>query len=360
MGPDVALRLGEVAERIAAAERVLITCHRGPDGDSVGAMIALAALLRAHGKKAILFHPDLVPRRLKWLPLVRTFVRQLKSKARFELTVVVDCADPRLLCSSFPGRDVTGEVIALDHHTAALPFGDIYVCDPEAASVGVLVARMADHLGWAISPDAALALYVSLVSDTGSFRHANTNAEALHLAARLVGLGVDPWFVNERLFERVSIARYRLLGRVLSGLELVLDGKIAFMTITYEMVKQAGASWDDTFDMVNYARALDGVECGVLFTPGKRGGVRVSMRSKGKDIDAGAMCKLFGGGGHRGAAGCVIEGNLESVRHCMGRALAQALGMTWPERSLPESTQVNDPAAGEAEKVGPERELAGG
>jgi bifunctional oligoribonuclease and PAP phosphatase NrnA len=328
VGADaVAAHLGEVAERIAAASSVLVTCHRGPDGDSVGSMIALAALLRQQGKSAVLYSRDLVPRRLKWLPLCRGFVRKLAEGARFDVTVVMDCADQKLLGSWFPGPAMTGELIALDHHTSAQPFGDIYLCDPEAASTGVLVARIARHLSWPISTEAALGLYVSLVSDTGSFRYSNTNAEALALASLLIERGVDPWDISERLFERASLARYRLLASALSGLELVLEGKVALMTITDEMIKQSGAAWEDSIDMVNYARGLAGVECGVLFTPARRGGVRVSLRSKGRDVDAGAVCALFGGGGHRGAASCMLDCDMAEARERALGALAEALGV---------------------------------
>lgn len=318
--------LEQAAARIAAADKILLTCHLGPDGDSVGSMVALAALLRAQGKQATLYNPDLVPRRLKWMPLVKTFTHRLNRASRYQVTVVVDCGDRKLLGPDFPGPEVTGELIALDHHAASNPFGDLYVCDPEAASVGVLVARIARHLGWPIDPDAGVGMWVSLISDTGSFRYSNTNAEALELAAALVAGGVDPWHVSERMSERASINKYKLLSAALATLELDLDGKVAFMTISEEMVKAAGASWEDSEGTVNYTRSIKGVDCGVLITPAKQGGIRVSMRSKGHFIDAGAVAQGFGGGGHVGAAGCTLPGNdLGAARATIRDALAAAL-----------------------------------
>jgi phosphoesterase RecJ-like protein len=122
---------------------------------------------------------------------------------------------------------------------------------------------------------------------------------ALRLAADLVGsYGVDPWEISERMSERGTLARYRLLSAALATLETTQRGRLSFMLITEEMVQTAGATWEDTEGMVNYARAIRGVECGVLITPAKHGGVRVSMRSKG-GIDAGEVCLQLGGGGHR-------------------------------------------------------------
>jgi phosphoesterase RecJ-like protein len=189
-----------------------------------------------------------------------------------------------------------------------------------------MVHRLAARLGWPLTADAALALYVSLFTDTGSFRYANTNAEALRLAAVLVEQhGVGPWAVSERLSEQGTLARCRLLAAALATLEPALGGHVVFMTITDEMVKAAGASWDDTDGMVNHARSIRGVECGVLVTPAKRGGVRVSLRSKGHLLDAGAVCLALGGGGHRGAAGCTLSGDLAGARTTVEAALAAAL-----------------------------------
>ncbi|HUH03828.1 MAG TPA: DHH family phosphoesterase [Kofleriaceae bacterium] len=325
MTTEVTSDIASAASRLASAERVLLTCHRGPDGDSIGSMVALGSMLRAQGKRATLFNPDLVPRRFKWMPLVRTLAHRLKPDARYDLTVVVDCGDRKLLGDDFPPPEVTGPLLALDHHASAAPFGELFVSDPNAASVGVLVARIADLLGWPIDEPAALGIFVSLVSDTGSFCYSNTNPEAFALAARLVASGVDPWTISERMNERVPLARYKLLAAALSGMELVAGGKLCFMIITHDMVKAANAAWEHTEGMVNYARSIDGVECGVLITPAKRGGVRVSLRSKARVIDAGAICAELGGGGHPGAAGCAIEGSLEDARARIQAVLEAAL-----------------------------------
>lgn len=337
--------LARAAEHVAAAEHVLLTSHRHPDGDAVGSLSALAALLRVNGKRFTLYNPDPVPRLLKWLPFGRTFQRTLAPDARYQLTVVVDCGDARLLGSELRSPELTGPVIVLDHHPVGVPFGDVYVCDPGAASVGVLVARLARLLSWRIDRQAALGLYVSLSSDTGSFRYASTNAEALRLAAELVELGVDPWDVAERLYERSSMGRYRLLREALGTLERRLDGKVAFMIITHEMVKRASASWDDSIDLVTYTRAIEGVECGVLLTPAKSGGTRVSMRSKGRAIDAGAVCASFGGGGHHGAAGCLIDCDVSAAMVRIEAALAATLGhdvRAESEHAHGDGTEVRD------------------
>ncbi len=321
--------LERAAADIEAAGRVMVTSHLGPDGDGVGSMVALASILRERGQRVTVYSPDLIPRALKWLPHAkRGVVHKLGEHSRFDVTVVVDCGDEKLLGRSFPGPEVTGRVIALDHHARGAAFGDLYVCDPEAASTGVLIARMAQGRGWPLPPAAALGLYVSIAADTGFFRYSNTNAEALRLAAWCVGEGgVDPGIVSERMNERNRLSRYRLLSAALATVETTLGGRVAFMTVTREMVQAARASWDDTDGLPNYVRAIEGVECGVLLTPAKQGGIRVSLRSKGAVIDAAAVCAELGGGGHRGAAGCTLPGeDLGEAKARVRAALAAALG----------------------------------
>jgi phosphoesterase RecJ-like protein len=319
--------LADAARVLTAAKRVLLTCHLGPDGDSAGSMSALAALLRAAGKKVALYNPDPIPKTLRWLPNLPHLAHKLAPDARFDVTVVVDCGDRKLLGERFPAPEITGPLLVLDHHAASRPFGTLYVCDPAAPCVGALVARLARACGWPLSPEAAPGIYVSLVADTGSFRYSNTTSEAFHLAAELVELhGVDPWNVAERLGEQAPLSRYRLLSAALATITLELGGKIAVMTVTEEMVRTAGASWADSEGLVNYARALEGVEAGLLLTPAREGkGVRVSLRSRGRAVDAGAVCLPLGGGGHKGAAGCRLTGDLASARTTILAALAAVL-----------------------------------
>jgi bifunctional oligoribonuclease and PAP phosphatase NrnA len=323
--PEVGAALARCAEVIAKATRVLLTSHRRPDGDGSGSMVGLAVLLRAHGKEPTLYCPDLVARRYQWLPLVPTWVTRLPAGAAFDCTIVVDCADEQLLGGSLPPPDVRGTLVTLDHHASARPFGDVVVWDPSAAAVGVLVARLAEHLGWPIERDAATALYVSLISDTGGFRHANTNAEALDVASRLVAAGAVPVQIAQSLEERSSSAKIRLLGAVLSTLELYCAGRVAILTVTTEMVEASRAHWEDIEGMVNWARNVDGVMVGVMLTTAKGGGVRMSMRSRSERIDVGKVCMKLGGGGHPGAGGGHLAVELADAKERVVRALDSAL-----------------------------------
>jgi bifunctional oligoribonuclease and PAP phosphatase NrnA len=317
--------LDRVAELLAGAQRVLLTSHRRPDGDGTGSMVGLASLLRGAGKEAVLYSPDLIPRRYKWLPLLKSLIHKVPSTARFDVTVIVDCADLHMVADALPPPEVRGTLVSLDHHAAGHPFGDITVCDPGAAAVSVIVARLARRLGWSLAPDAATALYVSLISDTGGFRHANTNVEAMQLAAELVAAGAQPAAIASRLEERSTPGKLRLLGAALSSIDVVCNGKVALLTVTADMVETTGGHWDDIEGFVYWARGIEGVLVGVLLTTARGGGVRVSMRARDNRLDVGAVCLGLGGGGHPGAAGCHLDTDLIGARQVVIEALGAAL-----------------------------------
>ena len=158
--------LNSACEKLRASQRVLLTSHRRPDGDGTGSMAGLASFLRAAGKEAVIYSVDPIARRYKWLPLVSDTVHTIPFDERFDCTIVVDCADVSLLGDTLPPPEVCGTLITLDHHASGRPFGDIAVWDASAAAVSVLVHRIAVHEGWPVTPEAAVPLYVSLISDT--------------------------------------------------------------------------------------------------------------------------------------------------------------------------------------------------
>lgn len=321
---SIADALERTCEALRSASRVLLTSHRRPDGDGTGSMCGLASLLAGQGKRATIYSVDPIARRYRWLPLADTAVDAIAPDETFDCTVVVDCADASLLGGALPPPSVCGTLITLDHHASGRPFGDIAVWDVEAAAVGVLVHRIARQQSWPMTADAAVSLYVSLISDTGGFRHANTNAEALQVGADLVSAGVVPSVVATELEERPTASKLRLLGSVLSTLELHCEDRLGVLTVTTDMVEAAGAQWEDIEGMVNWSRNASGVEVGVMLAAARGEGVRVSMRSRGGRIDVGRVCMTLGGGGHPGAGGCHLHAEVSEIRDSVVRAVDAA------------------------------------
>ena len=313
-----------VLETVRGAKRIMITGHLQPDGDAIGSMLALGYVLRALGKDVVLYNPDEIPQRYRFLPGSEGVVRTLGPGARFDASIVVDCGDEKLLGPTWPGREVTGTVIVLDHHRSHRDFGDV-VYRSDACAVGEIVFRIAEHLGVPIGREAAECIYASMCTDTGGFRYASTSPDALRIAAALVEAGAQPWKAAWHLFESWPIARLRLLTDVLSTLELRAGGRVALLRVPRELVTRQGATLDMIEGFINYARMVEGVEVSALVSEAPNGLVKASFRSRGK-VPVDAIAARFGGGGHLGAAGCAFEGTtLDAVLHRVAAALEEAV-----------------------------------
>ena len=302
----VEVTLQGAADQLVGATRVLVTSHPNPDGDAIGSTLGAFWALRALGKEVVAFNPDGVPSTFAFLAGAEQVVTGLPEGAPFDLTLILDCSDARMFAREPSwSKEQLGTVLVVDHHKTLDGFGDMVYRDQTAASVGVLLYRLVGALEVPLTLPIAEALYCSILSDTGSFRYQNTNPEALKVAARLIGQGVQPWRVASGLYETRPRGQLRLLARVLETLEVSEDGRAAALTVTEQMLHDTGCSPDMVDGFVNYARGLHGVEVAILVRPTDES-VRVSLRSAGR-VDVSDIALAFGGGGHHNAAGFTLR-----------------------------------------------------
>lgn len=326
-----AAALATATTRVHSGQRFLVTAHARLDGDALGAMLVSAHGLQALGKQVFLYNPEPVPRRFRFVPGASEIRRRIPGELRFDATLVHDCGARHLLGEGFPPPAVTGPLIVLDHHEVVSDFGDLVLRDPAATSAGVIAWRLLAALGLredAMPSALATALMVSLVEDSGWFRYPNTNPETFRLAMACSLAGVSTWDVALALDESLSEGALRLLTQVLPTLERHADGRLALLTLTDQMMHAAQAVPDDIGKLVNYARALRGVEVGALLTIGDDR-IYVSLRGKGR-IHVGELAGCFGGGGHRNAGGCTISFAPDPVP---GGAAAAGIAAPGPSRS---------------------------
>jgi phosphoesterase RecJ-like protein len=323
-GAEVQAAVGRAADVLRAARQVLVTTHRAPDGDGIGAATGLGLALEALGKEPTLYSADPIPLRYSFLAGISKFVDMLPAGARFDASVVVDCADLSRLGPHFPDAARRGTLVILDHHATRGRGADVYVNDETSPAAGEVALRVMKALGAPLSPEIAECLYVSLVSDTGSFRYSNTSPLAMRSAAELLETGIDPWRVSSNLYESESPERMRLLSRVLATLELSSDGRCAVLHASDAMMRESGATWDMLDGFVNHGRAIRGVEVAVLFSEREPGTQKISFRSRG-NVNVAAIAEGFGGGGHFHAAGCTVEGDPAAVRERIYAAVRGAL-----------------------------------
>jgi phosphoesterase RecJ-like protein len=324
--PDATQDPRTAVERLRKAQRVLITSHSAPDGDALGSELGLAELAAHLGLATTIVNRDTNPAPLAFLPGIESV--QVAAtlppdlEARFDLAAVLEC--PGLDRPGFAGLDHL-PILNIDHHLDNALYGEVNYLDEEAPAVGAMVLAMAEVVGAAVSPAMATNLYAALVTDTGDFRYSNATPRAFATAERLVRYGARPHAIAEALWEHTPSRVIRLTAAVLSTLELLAAGRLAVVQCDRATLAAVGAAPEDTENLINIPRSIDGVRVAVFFKAFRDDVVRVSMRSRG-NVDVQAVARGFGGGGHRNAAGCSVRGTVAEAREQVLAALLPVVG----------------------------------
>ena len=322
--------MARVPEEIAAAvekgTRFLVATHIYPDGDALGSLLAFGEILRAMGKDFFLYTEEPVSHLYEFLPGSGATGRDPGDLSRFDCAVTLDCGDRYRLGRMMEDILTVRPALMIDHHAGNKPFGDLQWVEPGCSSTGEMVFELARRLGVELSRDAAFCLYTAIVADTGAFRYSSTSARTMRVAAELLDLGVDPAEVAGKLFDNYTENRLRLLRMVLDTLEMHEDGRVAVIRATAAMFAETGTSGADTENFINYPRSLARVRVAAFLKETDEELVSVSLRSKGNDCDVSRVAALFGGGGHRNAAGFKCPGiSLEEVRAELLERLAEVV-----------------------------------
>jgi phosphoesterase RecJ-like protein len=316
----------DLLRRVRQGNRFLLTSHVNPDGDAIGSELGLARLLRKMGKGAVVWNRDETPTIYRPLPGSDRVHNGEEPPAGFpdvfDAAIVLECPSP----------DRTGleqhlgalPIINIDHHLGNQHYGVINWVDTAAPAVGEMVYRLSQGLKMSLDPETAACLYLTLVTDTGGFRFSNATAAAFESAAALVRDGAHPEQVSQWLYESQPLPVMRLVGEMLQTLQIHDEGRVATALLTPEMFARVGAAPGDSEGLIDYPRSIAGVDAVALIRQREDGSHKVSLRSRG-DIDVEKIARHHGGGGHRNAAGFVLEGAGEEVRQQVATELAAAL-----------------------------------
>lgn len=307
-----------VARSVRAGRRFVVTTHVNPDGDGIGAGLALTRFLRARGRDARLVIAGRVPPQYAWLPRPGEIVthRGAREEAlvrRADAVFVLDLADWRRLgVLERAVRAARGTRVTVDHHPPHENGSDIYWRDMDAAAVGEMIFRLIRDLGGPLTERIATPLYVSLMTDTGCFRFSNTDADAHEMAAALIRAGVRTAEVYSHVYETSRHARLRLMGAMLARLGTAAGGRLAWGAVSRADFRRFGVRDVETEGFIDVIRTLAGVEVSILFKEVRPREVRISFRSRSR-VDVNRLAQAFGGGGHARAAGATVVGPLADV-----------------------------------------------
>lgn len=302
----MSMTVSQAAEYLQAKNRFLILTHKNPDGDAVGSACALCSALRKIGKEAfILENPGFSDR---YAPYINGMAVEDYTP---DCVVCVDIADAVLVPDNAK-EYVAKTDFAVDHHESHRKYAENLLLDGKAAACGEVVYKLIDELGCEITVEIATALYVAVSTDTGCFLHSSTTAESHIIAAKLLEKGVDINPIHREFFEIKSRARLAVEAQLIEGVEFYNGGKTAVMKLTEETIKKSGAVEDDLDNISSLARAIEGVELGILIREISGGKSKLSLRSSVK-VNSAEICSKFGGGGHNCASGCTIEASVDEA-----------------------------------------------
>ncbi len=305
--------LEKIIAAIEASQSIAIITHMNPEGDTIGSALACYHAFRDLGKRTTVYSPDPLLPELLFLPGAKEIRHSETLEEGYELCIVLDCTDRSRTAKLLNTIPPSILIINIDHHKSNSRFGNLNWVDGMASSTGEMVYRLFKAMGRPISREIATALYAAILTDTGSFRYSNTSPECLRAAAELLELGARPEEVAEELFEKRDLREILLLSEALARMELNADRTIAWITLPRYLMERTGVGLEETEGFINYPRSIRGVRVALLFKEISPSSYRVSLRSKG-EIDVSLVAAAFSGGGHRNAAGCIVEGELKEVK----------------------------------------------
>jgi phosphoesterase RecJ-like protein len=305
---------------LARHSRFLLTTHVNPDGDGLGSEAATALWLGAMGKTVTILNDSIVPPAFGFLTRhypMESFDSGLAEQrlSEADALIVLDTSNRQRIGRLAPLLDqVLIPVAVVDHHvTHSRGFGQVNVIEAEASATGEIVYDLMREAGSTITKEIAEALYVALMTDTGSFRFSNTDSHAHRMAAELLTHGLDPQRLHAMVHSHASAGRLRFFGEVLSALELQSGGRLVILEAAPEQFAKHGLVGADTDGLVDLPRNIAGAEVVVLFSEVEPGKVKVSMRSTGR-VTVDSLAGALGGGGHAHAAGVLLRGTRAQAR----------------------------------------------
>ena len=326
--PQTTSDLQAVAGAIRVNDRFLVVSHENPDGDALGSLLATTLALRQLGKDVVMYLSGdaPLPREYGFMRL-DGLLRDVPADIADRALVAVDCAQADRIGPE-PVAALRAKVtIDIDHHHDNSRFGDVNLIVSDASSTGEVMRDVFRELDVELTPEIAEPLYIALVTDTGRFQYTNTTPKSLRLAAELVEAGADVHAVFQQVYESVEFAKLKLLARALDRAQVLEGGRIVVSVLLRSDFTDVGAIEGYSEGIIDYLRAVEGSELAALIRePPREGGPsrRVSLRSSVDEVDVSAIARVFGGGGHRQAAGFSSESSPEEITEIVReRFLAQ-------------------------------------
>jgi len=317
----------DIVRMLQEEDHFLVVSHENPDGDALGSMAALGYVLKALGKQYLLYNATGAPRHLEWLELPAPLCTTLDELDGFAASrvIVLDCGDPFRMGRELMLAIEPQTIVNIDHHAGNPQFGALNWVDTAMAAVGEMVALLARDLNVPLSGGLGESVYLAIVSDTGSFAYGNTKPETLELAADILRAGLDIGHFNVKFQNQWEMKRIRFWSEALGSASLHLDGRVGVVVVSREAMERHDVGPEDCDGLVEFVRRVRTVRVAIsLREDTDKDLVKFSLRSSGAD-NVQQVALLFGGGGHRNAAGGAIADTLDNARDQLISAISSLI-----------------------------------
>ena len=297
----------EIIEMIMKSNKIGITFHESPDGDSLGSSLSLLNALRSINKCVYIICKEKIPETFSFLPLSEEIDgSSSKLLEGTDCLITLDCGSIERLNCNVNFEDRKFNLINMDHHISNDKFGDINFVDPGAAAVGEIIYKLISKMKIPITTEIAICIYTSILTDTGSFRHSNTTATTHDIVSDLMKkTEFDFSSIHRKIFDNKKLPIIKLQGLVINNLYLANDGKLCVMKLTQKMLREVGLQQCDSAEFMSLGLKISSVEAAVLIKE-KDKGIKASLRSK-EYVDVRKIAENYGGGGHVRAAGLSMD-----------------------------------------------------
>ena len=299
---------------IRSSKNILIISHVNPDGDTLGSMCGLyCAILDNFKKKCDMVAISKIPDVYSYLPHLSEVknVDDLDKSREYDLVINVDVAALDRACDAKILFEKAKFTVNIDHHKTNIAYGNLNFINPDASSTGEVLFGCFENMNWKVNLDCAICLYTAILTDTGSFRFDNTKPSTFEVASKLVEIGVQPSDIYKKVYESDSKTLVMFQAHCISKAKFLEDDKIAY-TLVYKKDMEKFSAGDDCMEgLTEKLRAIVTTRIAFVAKEMKSGGTKISMRSKFADVAE--ICSVFGGGGHKFAAGCTIKAPVEDA-----------------------------------------------
>ena len=320
----------EFTSIINANQKIVLTSHIRPDCDALGSELGMAGILEGLGKDVRIVNGQNTPPNLAFIDLqqrIQVIGDDVSTTDldQTELLMILDTsAWAQLGLMGDVVRETAAKKIILDHHVSQDDLGATPFKNTQAEATGRLVVEAAEQLGVKLTPHIATPLFAAIATDTGWFRFNSTTSTTMHVAAKLIDAGANPTQIYGDLYEKNSLGRVKLRGRILERFNTEFDGRLIYTYVRRSDFAETGSLPSDTEDVINMGLSVSGTEFAVILVELSSGAFKISLRSC-CDVDCSTLAEKFGGGGHKAAAGATIDAPLDVVQQRVLDAVREAL-----------------------------------